>query len=168
MEVHMKNSLFKIAVLPGDGIGPEVMAQSLKVLDAAAQRFKFKYEAISALVGGAAIDASGSAFPDETVQVCDEADAILFGSVGGPKWQNLPPEEHPERASLLPIRKRYGLYCNIRPAILVPGLMELSPLNHVVVGRGFDINIGLGFVLGFLDGRGRVGRCVSASVQHKA
>ena len=81
----------KFAVLSGDGIGPEVMSVSLEVLKKVSQQFKFTYEYKEALVGGAAIDATGRALPDETVQLCRESDAILFGSVGGPKWESLPP-----------------------------------------------------------------------------
>ena len=95
---------FKIAVLAGDGIGPEVMEQALRVLDAVEVRFGFQLQRTAARVGGAAIDADGSALPAHTLQVREEADAILFGSVGGPKWETLPPNQQPERAALLPLR----------------------------------------------------------------
>ena len=132
--------MFKVAVLPGDGIGPEVIAEAIKVLNAAAERFGFTIEYKEALVGGAAIDAVGKALPQETLDVCNEAHAILFGAVGGPKWESLPPEEQPERGALLPLRKEYNLYANLRPAIIFPALLDSSPLkNSVLGGKGFDI-----------------------------
>ncbi|HKL21953.1 MAG TPA: isocitrate/isopropylmalate family dehydrogenase, partial [Tichowtungia sp.] len=92
--------LFKIAVLPGDGIGPEVMAEAQKVLEAVGKNFSVEFEINRANVGGAAIDADGKALPEQTIQVCRNSDAVLFGSVGGPKWEHLPPEEQPERGAL--------------------------------------------------------------------
>ena len=86
---------FKIAVLPGDGIGPEVMAEARRVLSAIEVRFSLKMDLTEARVGGIAIDIDGRALPAETIRVCEEADAILFGSVGGPKWETLPPNEQP-------------------------------------------------------------------------
>jgi 3-isopropylmalate dehydrogenase len=91
------------------------------------------------LVGGAAIDAKGKALPDETVELCRSAKAVLFGSVGGPKWENLPPNEQPERAALLPLRKIFGLYANLRPAVLYPELVKCSPLHSDRVAGGFDL-----------------------------
>jgi len=133
---------YKVAVLPGDGIGPEIMEEALKVLDAVSHRFNLEFEYREALVGGVAIDEKGSAFPDETKEVCDWAQAILFGAVGGPKWEDLPPEEQPERAALLPLRKRYELYANLRPAMVFPPLIDSSPLKREVLGdKGFDILI---------------------------
>jgi 3-isopropylmalate dehydrogenase len=90
-------------------------------------------------VGGAAIDAKGKALPDETVELCRSAKAVLFGSVGGPKWENLPPNEQPERAALLPLRKIFGLYANLRPAVLYPELVKCSPLHPDRVAGGFDL-----------------------------
>jgi 3-isopropylmalate dehydrogenase len=90
-------------------------------------------------VGGAAIDAKGKALPDETVELCRSAKAVLFGSVGGPKWENLPPNEQPERAALLPLRKIFGLYANLRPAVLYPELVKCSPLHSDRVAGGFDL-----------------------------
>lgn len=133
---------YKVAILPGDGIGREVMEEALKVLDAVSQRFKLEFEYREALVGGIAIDEKGTAFPDETKEVCDWSQAILFGAVGGPKWEDLPPEEQPERAALLPLRKRYELYANLRPALVFPPLIDSSPLKREVLGdKGFDILI---------------------------
>jgi 3-isopropylmalate dehydrogenase len=129
----------KVAVLAGDGIGPEVMAEALRVLGVAQQRFGFELEYKHADVGGAAIDSLGEALPASTLATCEWADAILFGSVGGPKWENLPPEKQPERAALLPLRKHFQLFCNLRPARIFPALKAASPLAPHVVGDGFDI-----------------------------
>lgn len=109
---------YHIAVLPGDGIGPEVMAQALKVLDAIRNRFNMRITTSHYDVGGAAIDNHGQPLPPATVEGCEQADAILFGSVGGPKWENLPPNQQPERGALLPLRKHFKLFSNLRPAKL--------------------------------------------------
>ena len=99
---------YKVAVLAGDGIGPEVMAEALRVLAAVAAKYSVSYEIKEERVGGCAIDADGVALPDQTLQTCKEADAILFGSVGGPKWESLPPNQQPERAALLALRGELG------------------------------------------------------------
>jgi 3-isopropylmalate dehydrogenase len=130
---------FTIAVLPGDGIGPEVMDQALRVLDALASRDNLSFNYQHALVGGAAIDATGQALPPETVRCCEQADAILFGSVGGPKWEKLPPAEQPERAALLPLRKHFGLFANLRPGVCHPALASSSPIRPDLVEGGFDV-----------------------------
>jgi len=129
----------RIAVLAGDGIGPEVMAEGLKVLGAVAGKFSLEIEQDHQLVGGAAIDAAGRALPDATLKACEAADAILFGSVGGPKWESLPPSEQPERAALLPLRKHFGLFANLRPAVCLPELTHASPLHPRLVEGGFDV-----------------------------
>jgi 3-isopropylmalate dehydrogenase len=131
----------RIAVLSGDGIGPEVMAQALKVLAAVAERFEFAYGTEEAPVGGAGIDATGRALPAETLALCERSDAILFGSVGGPQWDHLPPAEQPERAALLPLRKHFGLFANFRPAMVFPALAASSVLRPDIVGEGFDLLI---------------------------
>ncbi|MBF7994546.1 3-isopropylmalate dehydrogenase [Rahnella laticis] len=128
-----------IAVLPGDGIGPEVMAQAYKVLDAVRQRFGLKITTSEYDVGGAAIDKHGSPLPEATVTGCEQADAILFGSVGGPKWEHLPPNDQPERGALLPLRKHFKLFSNLRPARLYQGLEEFCPLRADIAAKGFDI-----------------------------
>lgn len=128
-----------IAVLPGDGIGPEVMAQAYKVLDAVRQRFGLKITTSEYDVGGAAIDKHGSPLPPATVAGCEQADAILFGSVGGPKWEHLPPNDQPERGALLPLRKHFKLFSNLRPARLYQGLEEFCPLRADIAAKGFDI-----------------------------
>jgi 3-isopropylmalate dehydrogenase len=129
----------QIAVLPGDGIGPEVMKEALSVLDAAAERFGFSVTCGEYPVGGAAIDFCGRALPEETLRACEAADAILFGSVGGPKWESLPPDEQPERAALLPLRKHFGLFANLRPAVCLPDLAHASPLHPDISHGGFDV-----------------------------
>jgi 3-isopropylmalate dehydrogenase len=128
-----------IAVLAGDGIGPEVMEQAELVLAAVEKRFGVHFELTPADVGGIAIDRHGTALPDATVETCRAADAVLFGSVGGPKWENLPPEQQPERGALLPLRKIFGLFANLRPAIVFPQLAHASPLKTEVLGGSLDI-----------------------------
>ncbi|OLQ77478.1 3-isopropylmalate dehydrogenase [Photobacterium proteolyticum] len=130
---------YKIAVLPGDGIGPEVMQQAHKVLDAVQEKFGFTLESNEFDVGGIAIDNHGCPLPDSTLKGCEDADAILFGSVGGPKWEHLPPNDQPERGALLPLRKHFQLFCNLRPAQIHSGLENFSPLRADISERGFDI-----------------------------
>ena len=131
----------QIAVLAGDGIGPEVMKTALNVLKKAlrekADNFTFK----EALVGGAAIDATGVPLPDPTLKICEESSAILFGSVGGPKWESLPPHLQPERGALLPLRKHFDLFANLRPAIIYSELVNASPIKPEIIGTGLDILI---------------------------
>ena len=129
----------KIAVLAGDGIGPEVMAEAIKVLDAVQKKYGFELKYTYADVGGIAIDNHGEALPAATLQLCENSDAILFGSVGGPKWEHLPPHQQPERAALLPLRKHFDLFCNLRPARVFPSLTAACPLRPDIVGAGFDI-----------------------------
>ena len=131
-----------IAVLAGDGIGPEVMTQSLRVLDTVGQQFGHQWKYIEGLVGGAAYDEFEQHCPDATLAVCQQADAILFGSVGGPveqqqlaKWQNC------EAQSILKIRKHFQFNVNLRPVILYPELAKLSPLRADVIAKGADILI---------------------------
>ncbi len=131
--------MFQIAVLAGDGIGPEVMREALKVLHAAGEKFSLGFQLTEALVGGAAIDQEGSALPPDTLDACEKADAILFGSVGGPKWESLPPAQQPERGALLPLRKHFGLFANLRPSVCFPTLTHASPLRPDIVAGGFDI-----------------------------
>lgn len=130
---------FKIAVLPGDGIGPEVMEEAIKVLDVIGRKYQVNFDGAFANVGGAGIDKEGKALPDSTVEICKNSDAILFGSVGGPKWESLPPDEQPERGALLPLRKIFGLYANLRPAIIFPALTGASSLKEEVISGGFNI-----------------------------
>jgi len=135
----MTKKKYKIAVLAGDGIGPEVMAEALKVLSAIEEKFRLEFEFDPRRVGGAAIDADGKALPGETLKACDESDAILFGSVGGPKWESLPPAEQPERAALLPLRKHFRLFANLRPAVCFPELTHASPVRESISEGGFNV-----------------------------
>ena len=130
---------YKIAVLPGDGIGPEVMAEALRVLAAVETKFGIGFTFTERNVGGIAIDRDGKALPEQTLQTCRESDAILFGSVGGPKWESLPPDQQPERAALLPLRKHFGLFANLRPALCFPKLTHASPVKESIVDGGFDV-----------------------------
>ena len=125
----------KICVLPGDGIGVEITAQAVRVL----QALDLKCELETALLGGCAVDATGSPFPEATQKLAKEADAVLLGAVGGPKWDVLPREQRPERG-LLGIRKHLGLFANLRPAVLYPELANASTLKPEVVA-GLDIMI---------------------------
>ncbi len=125
----------KICVLPGDGIGPEITAQAVRVLKA----LDLKFEMEEALLGGCAVDATGSPFPEATQKLALAADAVLLGAVGGPKWDGMPREQRPERG-LLGIRKLLGLFANLRPAVLYPELANASTLKPEVVS-GLDILI---------------------------
>ncbi|MBU0581269.1 MAG: 3-isopropylmalate dehydrogenase [Candidatus Margulisbacteria bacterium] len=133
--------MYKIAVLPGDGIGPEIMAEAIKVLQVVSGKWQVDFEFNYADVGGIAIDKHGQALPEKTVELCKKSDAILFGSIGGPKWEKLPPEQQPERAALLPLRKIFNLYANLRPAIVFKPLATASTLKNEIIGDGFDILI---------------------------
>ena len=131
-----------IAVIPGDGIGPEIVAQARKVLDAVGEKYghKFNYEEV--LMCGISIDKTGEPLTDEAVEVCKSKDAVLLGSIGGntqtSPWYKLPPNKRPE-AGLLKIRKELGLFANLRPAYLYPELKSACPLKEEVAERGFDM-----------------------------
>lgn len=131
---------FKIAVLPGDGIGPEVTAEAVRVLEAAAKRFGFTVEFAQGRIGGCAIDAAGTPLPDETVALCKASDAVLLGAVGGEKWDGLSGDRRPE-AGLLGIRSALGLYANLRPAVVHRALIGASPLRPDILGEGLDMLI---------------------------
>ena len=135
---HMSRN-YRITILSGDGIGPEVMAEALRILDATEAKFGFTVSRSEHLVGGAAIDATGHPLPPETVKASEAADAILFGSVGGPKWESLPPEIQPERGALLPLRKHFGLFANLRPGVCLPALTHASPVKQELIADGFDV-----------------------------
>ncbi|HYE82731.1 MAG TPA: 3-isopropylmalate dehydrogenase [Clostridia bacterium] len=130
----------KIALIPGDGIGPEVTKQAVKVLDAVAERFGSSFEYEEVLMGGRAIDETGVPLPDETVKVCKNSDAVLLGAVGGPKWDKLPGHLRPE-AGLLGLRKALDAFANLRPAILFPQLKSASTLKPEVLKDGLDIMV---------------------------
>jgi 3-isopropylmalate dehydrogenase len=128
-----------IAVLAGDGIGPEVMAEARRVLDHIARAGNLRLDCTEADVGGIAIDRHGRALPEATLKACERADAILFGSIGGPRWEQLPPAEQPERAALLALRKHFSLFANLRPGLLYRELIDASPLKPDRIPDGIDI-----------------------------
>ena len=127
-----------ICVMPGDGIGPEIVGEALKVLNAVADKFGHTFTTESALIGGSAIDATGAPLPEATVTACRKADAVLLGAVGGPKWDSLDPSIRPEKG-LLGIRKALGLFANLRPATLFPELAGACLLRPDIVGKGLDL-----------------------------
>lgn len=129
---------YNIAVIPGDGIGPEVMDAGLAVLAKVSEKFGCEFVTTKVLAGGAAIDQAGKCLPQETVDVCKASDAVLLAAVGGPKWNDLPGDERPERA-LLGLRKILGLYANLRPAMVFPQLADASPLKPEIICGGLDI-----------------------------
>lgn len=129
---------FKIAVIKGDGIGPEIVTEAMKVLDKTAEKYNHKFNYTEVLAGGAAIDACDTPLPQETVDICKASDAVLLGALGGPKWDNLPGDKRPE-AGLLGIRKALGLFANLRPAMLFEELRNASPLKSEIIGDGLDV-----------------------------
>ena len=133
-------SEFHIAVIPGDGIGPEVVEQTLLVLEKVGEKFHQNFQFEKLLMGGAAIDTVGKCLPEETVEICKISDSVLLGAVGGPKWDSLPGEERPEKA-LLGIRSALGLYANLRPAVMHNALKDACPLKEELVEGGLDIMI---------------------------
>ena len=130
---------YKIALIRGDGIGPEVVGEAVKVLDVIAAKFGHKFDYTDVLMGGCAIDAVGKSYPDGTAETCKACDAVLLGAVGGPKWgHSTDPEKRPETA-LLSIRKDLGLYANLRPATLRPALADACPLRKETAEKGIDL-----------------------------
>jgi len=136
-------SSYKIALLDGDGIGPEIMAEAVKILNLLAERNKVSFELTHALFGASAYFETGHPFPDSTKAICDEADAILKGPIGlsHQESQKIPVDMQPERGALLPLRRRYNTYANFRPVFLPKGLAHFSPLKPEIIGEGIDIMI---------------------------
>ena len=134
----MKN--YNIVLLKGDGIGPEIVNEAVKVLDRVADKFGFTVTYDEALLGGCAIDATGVPLPEETITKCKAADSVLLGAVGGPKWDNQPGNNRPE-AGLLGIRGALGLFANLRPAVIFEPLRNASPLKPEIIGDAMDIMI---------------------------
>ena len=132
-----KNPTKKVCVLPGDGIGPEVIRPAVAVLRQVVEQAGFELQVHEALIGGASLDHDGTPLPPETVQVCRESDAVLLGAVGGPKWDSNPPNLRPEKG-LLGIRKALGLYGNLRPVRQISSLISCSTLKPEVV-QGVDL-----------------------------
>ena len=131
---------YKITVLKGDGIGPEIVDECIKVLDKAGEKFGFSFDYNYQLLGGAAIDVAGVPYPKETEEACKASDAVLLGAVGGPKWDTLPSEIRPEKG-LLAIRESLGLFANLRPAKIFAPLKDASPLKSEIIGDNLDILI---------------------------
>ena len=129
---------FNIALLRGDGIGPEIVDSAVEVLNKTAEKFGHTFNFTPYLIGGAAIDATGKPLPDETVEGCLASDSVLLGAVGGPRWDNLPGDQRPEKA-LLGIRAALGLFTNLRPAKLYKALKDSCPLRPDIVENGFDL-----------------------------
>lgn len=129
---------YQIAVIPGDGIGPDVVEQTLNVMDKVGEKFGHTFHYTKVLAGGCAIDATGACLPQETIDICKASDAVLLGAVGGWKWDNLPGDQRPERA-LLGLRKALGLFANLRPALLFEQLADASPLKPEILAGGLDI-----------------------------
>ncbi len=130
--------MYKIAVLPGDGIGPEITVQAVRVLEAVGRRFNREFNFSEGLVGGAAYDAVGHPLPEKTLDLCHASDAILLGAVGGWKWDELPVHLRPEVGGILALRKELGLYANLRPVRVFPALVGASTMKPEVVS-GLDL-----------------------------
>lgn len=131
---------FNIALVPGDGIGPEIVGGAVKVMEAAAEKFGHKFNFTTYLAGGCAIDKYGEPLPQVTIDGCLASDSVLLGAVGGPKWDHLSGSMRPEKA-LLGLRKVLGLYTNLRPAALQPALAEACVLRPDIAEKGFDLMI---------------------------
>jgi len=131
---------YNIALIKGDGIGPEIVNEAVKVLDKACEVFGHEMTYAELAAGGNAIDAYGQPLPPETLKICKESDSVLLGAVGGPKWDSLPGDMRPERA-LLGLREGLDLYANIRPIILHKSLAEACPLKSEIIRDGLDIVI---------------------------
>ena len=131
---------YKIAVIPGDGIGPEVVDSTIKVLNLVGDKFGHKFDYEYVLAGGCAIDKFGNPLPEETLETCKKSDAVLLGAVGGPKWDDPTAKVRPEQA-LLGLRGGLGLYCNLRPAVLYAPLRDASPLKDSIIGDGINIQV---------------------------
>jgi len=132
--------MYTIALLPGDGIGPEIVNEAVKILKAVGKRFDLEFEFVEGLVGGASLDACGLPLTDDVLELCKNSDAVLFGAVGGPKWDDLPKEKRPEQAILM-LRKKLGLYANLRPVVFFKALIDASPIKGEILGDGPDIMI---------------------------
>lgn len=143
---------YKIVTLPGDGIGPEIMAQAVKVLDEVGNRFGHTFNYEEHLIGGAGIDELGSSLPQATIDACKTSDAVLLGAVGGPKWDTTSNGDRPEKG-LLKIRETLGLFANLRPALLYKQVQHASPLKVEVIGDSLDILIVRELTSGIYFGR---------------
>lgn len=133
-------SEYNIALIPGDGIGPEIVAGAVETLNKVGEKFGHKFNFTEVDMGGIAIDKHGTSLPDETIEICKKSDSVILGAVGGPKWDNVPANIRPE-TGLLGIRKALGLYSNLRPAILRPQLKDASPLKDRIIGEGLNVMV---------------------------
>lgn len=131
---------FNLAVIKGDGIGPEVTAEAVKVLNKIGEKYSHTFKFAYVRAGGDAIDNCGECLPKETVQLCKNSDSVILGAVGGPKWDNLPGDQRPEKA-LLGIREALGLYANLRPAIIHKALSDACPIKKEIIGDSLDIMV---------------------------
>lgn len=131
---------YRITVLRGDGIGPEIVNEAEKVLDKVSEKFNFGVEYTGALIGGCAIDAVGEPLPQDTIDKCNASDAVLLGAVGGPKWDGMQGNKRPE-AGLLGIRSALGLFANLRPAVIFESLKDASPIKPELIGDSLDIMV---------------------------
>lgn len=129
---------YKIAVVKGDGIGPEVISSAIEILNAIGIKYGHRFIFKEVLAGGCAYDTYGVPLPEETIKVCKDSHAVILGAVGGSKWDELPGDKRPEKA-ILGLRKELGLYANLRPGILFDALRQACPLKSEIVGDGFDI-----------------------------
>ena len=131
---------YNIALVKGDGIGPEIVEGAVAVLEKVGQKYGHEFNFTEYLAGGCAYDKYGKPLPEETVEGCKNSDSVLLGAVGGPKWDNVPSELRPEKA-LLGLRAALGLYTNLRPAKIYPALMGACTLRPDIVEKGFDLVI---------------------------
>jgi 3-isopropylmalate dehydrogenase len=148
---------YNIALLKGDGIGPEIVDCAVSVLGKIREKFGHSFTFKEYLMGGCAYDATGVPLPEETVKGCLSSDSVLLGAVGGPKWDNLPGHLRPE-AALLGMRSALGLFTNLRPARLNPALKEACPLRKEVADKGFDMLIVRELTAGYISARGAEGK----------
>jgi 3-isopropylmalate dehydrogenase len=131
---------YKITVLPGDGIGPDIVREAIEVLKTIGQKYGHSFNLLEADIGGIAIDKHGIPLPQATIDACKSSDAVLLGAVGGPKWDTVPGDKRPE-AGLLGIRAALGLYANLRPAVIYSALKDASPLKSEIISNGIDIMV---------------------------
>jgi len=157
-----------VAVLPGDGIGPEIMTQGLRVLSAVAEKYGHEFKYHPALVGGVAYERGGHPLPEKTIKTCRDSDAIYFGAVGGPKWANLPAELTPEKGALLPLRKIFDLYANLRPAVIFGPLADAASLRQDRLTRGLDILIIRELTGGIYFGNGKLSSPILLDSEYNA
>ena len=129
---------YQIAVVKGDGVGPEIVSEGMLVLEKIGEKFGHQFNFQEVLAGGCSIDANGVPLTDETIEICKAADSVLLGAVGGPKWDSVPSAIRPEKA-LLGLRSALGLFANIRPAMMYKALADACPIKSEIIGEGFDI-----------------------------